>query len=167
MYGQFYILTHALTHNEHPETASTNAHSDSSTVKENEIALKISSCRKCCWPRHSNWRCSEHVLASWSHMWRWKSPRVLERTTAKLFSFEPSCKKLPVSCSVQSSVPLEAMFCIKKEPSMAPHRANLHTVIHDYYAKFFPITKELAEQKQLWRYTIDVKIRILRILFFV
>lgn len=53
-----------------------------------------------------------------------------------------------------SSVPVEAMFSTsglilnQKRSSMAPHRANLLTVIHDNYAKFFPVTREQAEQKQ-------------------
>jgi len=53
---------------------------------------------------------------------------------------------LPVSCSVESIVPVDAMFSTsglilnQKRSSMAPHQANL--LIHNNYAKFFPITRE-------------------------
>ena len=46
-----------------------------------------------------------------------------------------------------SSVPVEAMFSTcglmlnVKRSSMAPYRANILSVIHDNYPKFFPITR--------------------------
>jgi len=49
-----------------------------------------------------------------------------------------------------SSVPVEAMFSTsglilnQKRCSISLHRANLLTVIHDNYAKFFPITMQGA-----------------------
>jgi hypothetical protein len=58
---------------------------------------------------------------------------------------------LPVAAS---SVPVEAMFSTSGlilnqiRSSMAPHRANLLTVIDDNCSIFFQITREQAEQKQ-------------------
>jgi len=49
-----------------------------------------------------------------------------------------------------SSVPVEAMFSTcglilnSKRSSMSPYRANMISVIHDNYAKFFPITRAAA-----------------------
>jgi len=62
-----------------------------------------------------------------------------------------------------SSVPVEAMFSTsglvlnQKRCSMAPHRANLLTVIHENYAKFFQITREQAEKKQVLAHSAAVK----------
>jgi hypothetical protein len=50
-----------------------------------------------------------------------------------------------------SSVPVEAMFSTcglllnVKRSSMAPYRADMLTVIHDNYPKFFPTTRAAAE----------------------
>jgi hypothetical protein len=52
-----------------------------------------------------------------------------------------------------SSVPVEAMFSTcglmlnVKRSSMAPYRANILSVIHDNYPKFFPITRASADAK--------------------
>ena len=52
-----------------------------------------------------------------------------------------------------SSVPVEAMFSTcglmlnVKRSSMAPYRANILSVIHDNYPKFFPITHAGANAK--------------------
>jgi hypothetical protein len=49
-----------------------------------------------------------------------------------------------------SSVPVEAMFSIcglilnSKRSSMAPHRANMVSVIHDNYSKFYPTSRNAA-----------------------
>ena len=50
-----------------------------------------------------------------------------------------------------SSVPVEAMFSTcglilnsKHESSMAPHRANMVSVIHDNYSKFYPTLRNAA-----------------------
>lgn len=54
----------------------------------------------------------------------------------------------------ESSVPVETMFSTtglilnEKGSSVAPHRANLPTVIPDNYAKFFPASREQADKKQ-------------------
>ena len=51
-----------------------------------------------------------------------------------------------------SSVPVEAMFSTcglilnQKRSSMAPYRANILSVIHDNYPKFFPINRRQAEE---------------------
>lgn len=51
-----------------------------------------------------------------------------------------------------ASVPVEAMFSTtglilnQKRSSMSPHRANILTVIHDNYSKFFPINREQAQK---------------------
>jgi hAT family C-terminal dimerisation region len=51
-----------------------------------------------------------------------------------------------------SSVPVEAMFSTsglilnQKRSSMAPFRANMASVIHDNYSKYYPISREQAGQ---------------------
>jgi len=60
-------------------------------------------------------------------------------------------------------VPVEAMISTsglilnQKQCSMAPHRENLLTVIHDNNAKIFPITREQAEKKQALAHSAAVK----------
>ena len=49
-----------------------------------------------------------------------------------------------------SSAPIEAMFSKcglilnSKRSSMAPHRANVVSVIHDNYSKFYPTSRNAA-----------------------
>jgi hypothetical protein len=53
-------------------------------------------------------------------------------------------------CASAASVPVEQMFSStglmlnSKRSSMAHYRANIVCVIHDNYAKFFPITRDQA-----------------------